>query len=477
MLIATSPRLSSDQENRAETEKSSEEAYPVDLDCMSLKCNSGIFCDKGEDMQTYEEHSRRTLDSQSAYESLTDWITTIQPMELSKQTINAQSPVYDDSVKPTVVHSDIEHHTKQPTEPQGEEFIYYTQHEATPCEGLDCSLQTAVHTDDFCNFQPSATFESEGSILKTLPVQSEELHGSIQMLTVQSEFGNPLQTLTTQSEHLTNHLQVSRGTSQKSCDTLKSAALQSEEPCTSSCAAMVQSAEPFKTSPTATIQSAGPFKLSNTTVVQSAEPFNTAHIQSEEPFKSLKTATVHSEELCSSTQTPVVLSEKSLECFQTPTVHSEVPCYSLWTANDQPQEINRPIKTSSVQSEKLGDLVYTASLQIWDLYNGQTVQQGDHYNLQQCALAVPSHPEVLYQLNQTKTVQAECQHAAEATEDQVDSTVTSRQRSSIQFADPHYVKQASTVQSEELYLSRTCDSHWNDSVTADKVAVEGDLNG
>uniref|UniRef100_A0A3B4WMV1 Ig-like domain-containing protein n=1 Tax=Seriola lalandi dorsalis TaxID=1841481 RepID=A0A3B4WMV1_SERLL len=60
----------------------------------------------------------------------------------------------------------------------------------------------------------------------------------------------------------------------------------------------------------------------------------------------------------------------------------------------------------------------------------------------------------------------------EATEDQVDSTVNSGQRSSTQCAEPYYIKQASTVQSEEIYLSRTCDSHWSDSVTANKVAVE-----
>lgn len=426
MLIATSPRLSSDQEKK----KSTEEAYPVEVDCMSAKCNSGIFYGKRGNTQTHEEHYGNIPTSQATNEYTTDWITTKHLKELSdnQRTINAQSPVCCNSIKPTIMQSDIQHYTS-PTVPQGEEFIYYVQHAEASSKELDSSLQTAVHTNEFCNFLQTATVESEESTFSTLTVQSEKLHSSIQMATVQLQLGNPLQTSTAQSEDLTNHLQISTVKSEKFCNSLK-----------------------------------------------------TATLQSEEPFKSSHTATVQSEELCSAIQMPAVLSEKLLDCLQTETVHSEGPYNSLWAVTDQPEELNRPLQTSTVQLEKLGDLSNTSSLQSLEFYNSkevETIQPGDPYNLKQSALddyhagqAVPNHSEVLYQSMQATIVQAECHHTMKATEDQVDSSVNPGQRSSTQFAEPHYVKQASTVQSEEIYLSRICDS-----VTANKVAVEGDLNG
>ncbi len=487
MLIATAPRLSSDQEK-----KSTEEAYPVEVDCMSSQYNSGIFGDKRGDTQIYEEHSRHMPTSQSTYEYMTDRITTEQPKELSnnQQTMNAQSPVYCNSVKPTIMQCDTHHHTKQPTESQGEEFIYYIQHVEASSEELDSSLQKAVQTDELCNFLQTATVEPEEPTLKALTVQSEELHSSIQMPTVQSELVNPQQTSTA---HLTNHLQISTVKSDKFCNAVKTATLQSEEPFKSSQTATVPSEEPFKSSQTATVQSEKTFKSLQTATVQSEEPFKSSHnatVQSEEPFKSFQTAIVQSQELCSSIQMPAVLSGKLLDCLQTETVQSEGPCNSLWTATDQSEELNRPLQTSTVQSEKLCDLPNT-SLQTLDFHNSKeagTVQPGEHYNLPQSAYVrldhlyhtgegVPNHSEVGYQSMQATAVQAGCHHTMKATEDQVDSTVNSGKRSSTQFAEPYYVKQASTVQSEEIYLSRTCDSHWSDSVTANKVAVEGDLNG
>lgn len=472
MLIATSPRLSSDQEEK----KTTDEAYPVEADCMSAKGNSGIFCGKRGDTQTHEEHSRHIPISQSTYERMADWITTKLPKELSdnQQTINARSPVYYSSVKPTIKQSDIQHHTKQATESQGE-LMYDIQHAEGPPEELDSSQQTAVQTDEFCNVLQTAAVESVESTLAALTVQSEGLHGSMHMPTVPSELCTTLQTSTVQSEHPTNHLQISTLKSDKFCIPLRTATLQSEEPFTSSHTATVQSEEPFKALHTATVQSEEPFTASHT-----------ATVQSEESFTSLYTAAVQPEEPCSSIQMPVVPPELPLDCLQSATVNSEGPCNSSWTATDKPQELNRPLQTSTDQSEKLTDLPNTASLQPLDLfYSEETVQIGEHCSLGQSALhdlyhpgeAVPNHSEVPDQSAQVTTVQAECHHAMKAKEGQVDSIVNSGQRSSTQFTEPYYVKQPSPVQSEEIYLSRTCDSHWSDSVTANKVAVEGDLNG
>nr|XP_046260549.1 obscurin-like isoform X4 [Scatophagus argus] len=448
---ATPPRLSSDQEKK----ESTEEACPVEVDCVSPECNSGVFC--GERGYTYEEHSRH-IPSQSTCEYVTDWIATKHPKELSnnQQTINAQSPVHSNSVKPTIMQSDIHHHTKQPTDSQGEEFIYYIQHADAPCEELDYSLHTAVQTDEVCKFLQTATVESQETTLKTLTVQSEEdLHGSVQMQTVQSVLGNPLQTSATHSEHHTNHLQISTVKSDEFCNPLRSASPQSEES----------------------------FKSSHTTALKSEESFTSSHTEnekSEETSASLCTPSVQSDEPCRQLQIPAVLSEEPLDCLQAENVYSDGPCNSSWTASDQPEVLTRPLQTSTVQSKNLGDLPYTASHQSLDLYSSkeaQTVQPGDHYNLQLSALdelhhtgqAEPSPSEVLYQFMQPTTVQEKCHHTVKTTEDQA---VNSGHKSSTQFAEPDYVKQASTVQSEEIYLSRTCDIHWSDSVTANKVDVE-----
>ncbi|XP_035860405.1 obscurin isoform X5 [Sander lucioperca] len=473
---ATSPRLSSEQEK-----KSAEEAFPVEVDCMSSKCNSGTFCGERGDAQTYEEHSIHMPTSQSTYEYMTEWITPKQPKELSdnQQTTNSQSPVYCNSVKPSMMQSDTHHHTNKLTESHGEEFIYYLQHAKAPSEELDNSPQTAVQTDEICNVQQTAAVESEEATLKTLTVQSEELHSSKQMWTVQSELGNPLQTSTSQSKHLTNHLQISTVKSDKFCNSLKTATLQSEEPFKSSHTATVQPEEPFKSSPTATVQPEESFKCSHTETVRPEEPLQSTHtgtLQLEEPFKILQTAIVKSEELCSSIQLPAALSEKLFDCLQTETVHSEGPYNSLWTATDQSEELNRPLQMSTVQ-------LSTASPQSLDFYNSkeaEMVQPRKHYNLRKSAhvrlddhtgQAVTNHSKVLYQSMAT-TVPAEWHHTMKASEDQVDRIINSGQRSSTQFAEPQCVKQTSTVQSEEIYQSKTYDSHWSDSVTANKVAVE-----
>lgn len=446
MLIATPPRLSSDQEKN----KSTEEAYPVDVEHISPKRHSGIFGSKRGDTQTYEEHPGEMTTPQSTYEYMTDWITTKQSKELSdnQQTITAKSAVYCNSVQPTVMKSDTQHDTKQPTESQGEELIYYIQHAETPPQQLVTSLKAAVQSDEFCNILQTETVASEESNLKTITAQSEELRSSVQMAAVLSELGNPLQSSAAQSRHLTNHLQIPKVKSDKFCDSIKTATLQSEEP--------------FKSLQSATLQS-------------------------EEPFKSLQCTTVQAEELHNSTLMPAMLSEKLLGCLQTETVHSEEPFNSLQTVADQSEELNRPLQTSTVQSEKLCVFPDTASLQSVELYNSQkaeTVQQGGQYNLLQSEFArlddlyhtgqvVPNQSE---ESIQATTVQADCRHMMEATQDHEDCTLNSGPKST-QFSEPYHVKQISTVQSEEIYLSRTCDSHWSDNVTANKVAVEGDLNG
>lgn len=455
MLIVASPRLSSDQEKS----KSTEEAYPVL--CMSSQCNSGIFGGKSGHTDI-EDHSRPMPTSQSPYSYTTDGITTKQPKELpnNQRTITGHLPVHCNSAKPTITQSNTHHYTKHSTESQGEEFIHSVRHAEGPAEEFDSSLHTAIKTDEFSN------------ILQNVAVEEEELHSATQLETVQTVPGSPQHTSTAQSEHLTNHLQIANLKSDKLCNSLKTSPMQPEEP--------------FTPLYTTTVQSERPLKSLQTGTTQSEEPFTslyTSTVQSEDPFKSLQTESLG---LCSSIQMSATLSEKLLDCPQTESVDSEGPCNSLWTAADQLEELNRSLQTSTVQSEKLSDFPDTTSPQSLDLYKSketEPVQPGELYNLGQLAyvrmdrLYHTGQADVLYQFTQATAAQAECHHTMEATEDQVDRTVHTEQQPSTQCAEPNYIKPASMIHSEEIYLSRTCDSHWSDSVTANKVAVEGDLNG
>lgn len=168
-----------------------------------------------------------------------------------------------------------------------------------------------------------------------------------------------------------------------------------------------------------------------------------------------------------------------------PVVHSEGFCHSL---TDQSVEFNRNQQTSTDHSKKLNDLCNTVHPQSLDSNDAAMVKPRKDHNLRQSARArlddidhtgqtVPDHAEGLYLSREAQPGPAECHHTTKPSEDQVDSRVNSGQRPSTQCAETHYIEQAPTVQSEEIYLSRTCDSHWSDSVTANKLAVEGDLNG
>ncbi|XP_062420910.1 obscurin isoform X8 [Pungitius pungitius] len=617
MLIATSPRLSSDQEK-----KSTEEAYQVEVDCMTPKCHSGSICGNRGETQTGGQHSRLMPTSQSTNGNLTDWMTTKPPMELpnNQQTTNTQSPVYSNSVKPTIIQSDTNHHTNKTTESQGEEFIYYIQHAKASTEELDNSLET----EELCTLQTAAV-ESEESAVKNLIVQSEKIKCLLEIPTAHSALGSLLHSLTAQSQH------ISTVKSNKFCDSLKTASLQSqdlvqsvhtgasEEPPTFSHTATVQSEEAPTFSHTATVQSEGlcsstlmqaglskklvdcaqtekkhsegPFKSLRTANVQSEEPctysqgetvqakkpctfshtatvkseelgsstqmlavmskkllecvqmetfqseeacnsFRVATAQSKDPskslqgvparssqtatvksgealksscsetvqseetfksvqiptlqsedtFKSLKSAMVQSKELFSSIQMQAVLSEERIDCSQTEFFNSEGSINSLLSATNQSVDLNTNQQMTNAHSEKLSALRNTVYPQLLDSKDAGMVRPRRHHNLQQLTYAgsddlqptgqiSPHHTEELYQSKHAQPGHSECHHSV-ASEDQIDSRVTAWQRSSTQCAEPHCIKQASTVQSDKIYLSRTCDNHWSESVTANKVAVE-----
>ncbi|XP_069389509.1 obscurin isoform X4 [Paralichthys olivaceus] len=396
----------------------------------------------------------------------------------------------------------------------------------TQSEGPPTSLQAATfQPEEPCTLLYIATGKSEDlfTSLHTATIQSEEPFKSTQCAITQSgDLFTPLHSATVQSEKPFESLQFAHIQSEEPPTSLHAATVQSEEPCTLLYIATGKSEDSFTSLHTATVQSEKPFKSPQCAYTQSDEPptslcaatvqsgkpctplhmsstqsekhftlLHSATIQSKEPLKCLQTTIqpilpIQSEELDSSMQTSAAPSEKPLDSLLTETVLSEGPCNSLGAKNDQSEDFNRPLPILTVYSEKLSDFPNTTSPQSLDSSNSEKaelVQTGKDYNIRQFAyvqmhdhcntgLTVPKHAEVISPSMQASTIQAKIHHAMETTDDQVDSTVNSEQRSSAEFAEPDYIKQASRVQSDEIYLSRTCESHWINSSTTNKVAVE-----
>ncbi|KAM8855612.1 obscurin isoform 4-T4 [Spinachia spinachia] len=338
---ATSPRLASDQEK-----KFTEEAYQVEVDCMSPKCHSGTICGNKGETQTAGQHSRLMPTSQSTYGYITDWMTTKPPTGLpnNQQTTNTQSPVCSNSVKPTIIQSDTNHHTNKTTESQGEELIYYLQHAKASTEELDNSLEI----EELCTLQTAAV-TLEGST-KNL-VQSEKIKCLLEIPTVQSKLGSPIQSLTTQSEH------ISKVKLNKFCNSLKTASIQSQDLYKSLYSATVQSEEIPTFSHNATVQSEEIPTFSHTATVQSEEIPTFSH-----------TATVQSEGLCSSTVMQAVVSKKLSDCAQTEKKHSERPFKSFKTEHVQSEEPCKYSQQETVQAEDLGKFSPTGTVKSEELY-------------------------------------------------------------------------------------------------------------
>ncbi|XP_042281916.1 obscurin-like protein 1 isoform X2 [Thunnus maccoyii] len=180
---ATPPRLSSDQEKN----KSTEEAYPVDVEHISSKRNSGIFGSKRGDIQTYEEHSREMTAPQSTYEYTTDWITSKQPNELSdnQQMINAKSPVYCNSVQPTIMKSDTQHDNKQSTESQAPPVRITTLCEAERNKSVEVD-EPIVLRCEISDPNAQVTWYKDGIKLHEAAGQDMLEEGSIRTLAFQS---------------------------------------------------------------------------------------------------------------------------------------------------------------------------------------------------------------------------------------------------------------------------------------------------
>lgn len=454
MLIATSPRLSSDQEK-----KSSEDPYPVDVDYNSSKCNYGISSGKSGDME-FEEHSRQ-IPPESAFKYLTERIKTKELFH-NHSTMNAQSPVYSNTVKSTTKQNDIQHHKKQATESQGEDFIYYVQYAEAPSEEHDTSLETSAKTDEFRSFLQTANFESDEATPRTLNASPVPQH-SVQITSVESELGNSLQSSNAKLKHQTQSLQIPMRKSDKLCHPIKP--LQLDELLEPSPIANTQKEEPFASSQSVAFKSQENVTSSlvlSSQIVQSHENVTSSRVTSsqpvtlpsDEPLMSLQSLIVQPEKVVTSLQSMIVQSNKPFTSSQSLIGHSnepvtfpksvtawsDKPCTSLHPADDQSREALTSSETKNVHSNDLLTSSDGAAVQSKDLFTSSEsvgLQSKELFTSSDVA-AVP--PKDLCTSMQTATVQS----------NEMKELLASVHKTTIQSEDPLKTLKSATVPSEEL---------------------------
>lgn len=440
MLIATSPRLSSDQEK-----KSSEDPYPVDVDSNPSKCNYAISSGKSGDTAC-EEHSRK-IPPESAFKYLTERIITKEPKELfdNHWTTNARSSVYPSTVKSTTMQNEIHHHKNQAPESQGEDFIYYVQHAEGPSEERDTSLETSAKTDEFRSFLQTATVESDEAIPRTLNAPSEVPHHST---TVESDLDNTFQSSNAKLKHQTKSLQIPTCKSEKLCHPMKLPQL--DELLESSHIENVQKEQPFAFSQSVAFKSQENGKSSlvspwQAVIVQSQENVTSSRVTSSQP------ETVPSEEPLTSLQSLIVQPEKRVTSLQSMIVQSNKPSTSLQSLIAQSDEPVTFPKSVTARSDKLHTSSPAAAIQSKELFTSSHAVAVQSQELLTSPETETFHSSELYGSSPGTAVQTkDLFNSLENAGFQSKELFTSSDAAAIQSKDLHTSMQTATDQSNEI---------------------------
>ena len=314
------------------------------------------------------------------------------------------------------------------------------------------------------------TVQSVGlsSCSKTEGHKSVELSGSLQTQTIQ-EKENSKQIATVLSDGLSGCLQTKTLQLNDPCDSIKSATVQSEE-VSNSFSSTVQSGELRNSSKTAIISQLDELSDSLQSVTaQSVDLWDSSQsvkAQSKELGNIRQMATVLSVKLFDSSQPNILqtvgaginISENG--SLQIGVLRSSPEVISL-----QPQVIHSPLKAMTVMPGKEFGLLHSTTIQSKDL-------------LHNTREAVPIPMEESYYNMQLTAIQTGG-NTLETEGDALHCLVYSKQRANVYSLEAYKAKPVSALQSEEVYLSRACDSQWDDDGDDDialKVDVEGDFN-
>lgn len=468
MLIATSPRLCSDPEKN-----SNEVDSPIDVDCMSAKCiSNNCVGERGELMN--EEQSWLTPNAQPAHEFMTDAVATKPPREflhpqetqdVSKSSVKPKSMPLD---KPSVFH--------QAREIEGEEFPDYLQPAEAPSEELPHALKTDVQSG-LGTFLHSATVKPDESPLIAPKVPSGALQLLLKLPDISPGHANPSQRPSSQSPGHTGHFPGSDSKLDK-LHTLRT--VQSPIKATFPAEGSWKPCHSGKT-PSDGLHSEGTRRSTHAITGQSPSSSNTYSVHMKVPLESLRMDNAKSNKFCSLAATCDVQSVKDLQELQDKSIKLDEHCDSFHTAQDQQEDVIILPNPSTKRLKEHADFSNATSSQTMKpcaSKMAQTVQIEDHVNQQpqvmgdfiETGRAMSCYSQVP---DQSPEAKAEWPQTTKVSENHEDCTADPPRNLPIQFAESFSAKQASSGNSEEIYLS--CGSHWSDRVTANKVAVEGDL--
>lgn len=433
-----------------------------------------------------EGQSWLVQNAQPAYEYGTEAITT-KPM---REFVNPQKTkdVSKNSVKPKSIQLDKPSVSQQARGIEGEEFPDYLQPAKAPSEELHNSLKTDVQSE-LGNFLQSAIVQSDESPLIAAKVQSGARQHLLKLPDVSPVHAIPSQKPSAQSSDHTGHFPGLASKSEK-LHTLKT--VQLSETMTSPIRATFQSEGSWKpcrrangpldelsaSDHTAVLHSEGTRRSAHTVACQFMSSSHADRVQTKVPFESSRRDIVNSDRFCSFAVICDVQSVKDLQQLQDKSVESDGHCDSF---QDQQEDVIITPNASADQSEERGDFSDATSSQTMKSHAfkmAQTAQMEAHFDQQPPVMddligtrrAMSYHSKVPYQSLKAK---AEWPQSTMATENYEDCAADPARNLPTQFAESFDAEQASPGNSEEIYLS--CGSHWSDRVTANKVAVEGDL--
>lgn len=409
-----------------------------------------------------EEQSWLMQSTQPAYEFLTDMFTAKAPREVNHP--QKTRDVFKESVKPKLMQLDALVHSQKAAEIEGEEFLDYLQPGTDPPEELKTDVQKELG-----NLLQSKTVKSNDLPRIMAKVLSGALQHPLKLADVLSAHANPSQRPPAQSQDYTSPVSTSEklhplGTV-RSSETMKSAirpTFQSErswKPCRNACVSLDG------------LSASDPGVTPSSTNTVPGQLMSSSHTDSRVDLENL-------DEFFGLAETRNVQSEKNLQQLQDKSLKSNGPCGSFHTARGQQEDKIILPKTTTDLSEEPGDFSNAASgtaINLCASKTAQTVQIENPFNQQlpvmedltetrramSCYSKVPPHQSL------------ECPQATKATENYQDCTADPTRNLAAESAESFNAEQASTCNSEEIYLS--CGSHWSSRVTANKVAVEGDL--
>ena len=337
--------------------------------------------------------------------------------------------------------------------------------------GLSQCLQAkTIQSQGLSSCLQAETVQSVGvsSCSKTESHQSVELSCSLQTQTIQAK-ANSNQITTVLSGGLSGCLQTKSFQLNDPCDSIKSATVQSEE-VSNSFSRNVQSGELRNSSKTANISQLDELSDSLQSVTaQSVDLWDSSQsvkAQSKELGNICQMATVQSVKLLDSSQ-PIILQRvgAGINISEIGSLQKGGICSSPEVVSPQPQVIHSPLKAMTVMAGKEFDLRHSTTVQSKDLLHNtrQTVpipMEESYYNMKLTAIQTGGN---------TLEIQGDALPCLDYSE----------QRAKGYSLQAHKAKPVSALQSEEVYLSRACDSQWDDDGDDDialKVDVEGDFN-